>query len=45
MEISIELTLTPLKEAYVLEIKKFIKALRNSGLKVIENPLRTKIYG
>lgn len=45
MEISIELTLTPLKEAYVLEIKKFIKALRNSGLKVIENPLSTQIYG
>ena len=45
MEISIELTLTPLKEAYVLEIKKFVKALRNSGLKVIENPLSTQIYG
>ena len=45
MEISIELTLTPLKEAYVFEIKKFIKALRNSGLKVIENPLSTQIYG
>jgi uncharacterized protein YqgV (UPF0045/DUF77 family) len=45
MEISIELTLTPLKETYVLEIKKFIKALRNSGLKVIENPLSTQIYG
>jgi uncharacterized protein YqgV (UPF0045/DUF77 family) len=45
MDISIELTLTPLKEAYVLEIKKFIKALRNSGFTIIENPLSTQIYG
>ncbi|MEL0298826.1 MAG: thiamine-binding protein [Flavobacteriaceae bacterium] len=45
MKISAELTLTPLKEDFELPIKAFIKALRTSGFRVLENPLSTQIYG
>lgn len=45
MKISVELTLTPLKSDYVITIKHFIKNLRNTGFKVIENPLSTQLYG
>lgn len=45
MEISVELTLTPLKEDFVPVIKTFIKTLRDSKFKVFENPLSTQIYG
>ena len=45
MKISVELTLTPLKSDYVITIKHFIKRLRNTGFKVIENPLSTQLYG
>ena len=45
MKISVELTLTPLKSDYVITIKHFIKGLRNTGFKVIENPLSTQLYG
>ena len=45
MKISAELTLLPLKHDYIPEIKKFIKSLRNTQLKVIENPLSTHVYG
>ena len=45
MKISVELTLTPLKSDYVITIKQFIKSLRNTGFKVIENPLSTQLYG
>jgi len=45
MKVSIELTFTPLKDDYEPHIISFIKALRNSGFKILENPLSTQIYG
>lgn len=45
MKISVELTLSPLQDQYEQPIIDFIVKLRNSGLKVIENPLSTQIYG
>lgn len=45
MKISIELTLTPLQSDFEPPIKDFIVAVRNSGFKVLENPLSTQIYG
>jgi len=45
MKISVELTLTPIQDEYEPAIINFIHALRNSGLKVKENPLSTQVYG
>ncbi|HLT34334.1 MAG TPA: thiamine-binding protein [Aquaticitalea sp.] len=45
MKISVELTLTPLHDDYEPSIIQFIKKLRLSGLKVLENPLSTQVYG
>lgn len=45
MELSVEITLTPLQDEYEPVIIDFIKALRNSGLIVHENPLSTQVYG
>ncbi|SFR38282.1 Thiamine-binding protein [Robiginitalea myxolifaciens] len=45
MNISVELTYSPLRDTYENEIIRFIKALRASGLKVLENPMSTQIYG
>ncbi len=45
MEISVELTLSPLQDTYEQPIIDFIKKLRVSGLKVSENPLSTQVYG
>ncbi|MCG2418027.1 thiamine-binding protein [Aequorivita sp. F47161] len=45
MNISVELTLSPLQDDYEPAIINFIKSLRNSGLTVIENPLSTQVYG
>jgi len=45
MDISVDLTLSPLQEDYEVHIIAFIKALRNSEFKVLENPLSTQIYG
>ncbi|WP_327018970.1 thiamine-binding protein [Croceibacter atlanticus] len=45
MNISVELTLTPLQEDFEPAIINFIKSLRASGLKVLENPLSTQVYG
>ena len=45
MNISVELTLTPLQDDYEPAIIDFIKALRASGLTVLENPLSTQVYG
>lgn len=45
MEISVELTLTPLQDTFEEPIIGFIKRLRDSGLKVLENPLSTHVYG
>ena len=45
MNISVELTLTPLKDDYEPIIKDFIKSLRKSEFKIIETPLSTQVYG
>lgn len=45
MNISVELTLTPLQDDFEPAIINFIKSLRSSGLKVLENPLSTQVYG
>ena len=45
MKISVEITLTPLHDDYEPAIIHFIKKLRASNLKVLENPLSTQVYG
>ena len=45
MELSIELTLTPLKNDFIISIKSFIKQVRGLGFDIKENPLSTQIYG
>ena len=45
MKISIELTLTPLKEDFIPTIKSFILQLRSLGFIIKENPLSTQVYG
>lgn len=45
MEISVELTLSPLQGDFETPIKDFITKLRQSGLKVLENPLSTQVFG
>ena len=45
MNISVELTFTPLQDNYEPPIQAFIKKLRASGLTVLENPLSTQVYG
>lgn len=45
MNISVELTLSPLQDTYEEHIINFIKKVRASGLTVLENPLSTQIYG
>lgn len=45
MKVSVELTFSPLQDDFEPGIIRFIKALRESGLKVLENPLSTQVYG
>lgn len=45
MDISVELTLTPLQDDFEPPIIDFIKGLRDSGLTILENPLSTQVYG
>jgi uncharacterized protein YqgV (UPF0045/DUF77 family) len=45
MNISVELTLSPLQDDFETPVISFIKGLRASGLKVVENPLSTQVYG
>mgnify|MGYP006413456451 FL=1 len=45
MNISVELTLLPLKADFEPPIKDFIKRLRDSEFTVLENPLSTQVYG
>lgn len=45
MNISVELTLTPLQDDFEPAIINFIKKLRDSGLTVLENPLSTQVFG
>jgi len=45
MNISVELTFSPLQDDFEEHIISFIKKLRASGLKILENPLSTQVYG
>lgn len=45
MDISVELTLTPIQNDYEPAVINFIKKMRESGLTVKENPLSTQVYG
>ncbi len=45
MNISVELTLTPLQDDFEPAIINLIKQLRASGLTILENPLSTQVYG
>ncbi|MCF8713339.1 thiamine-binding protein [Joostella atrarenae] len=45
MNISVELTLTPIQDNFEPSIIHFIKKMRASGLTVLENPLSTQVYG
>ena len=45
MNISVELTFSPLQDVFEQHIINFIKKLRASGLTVLENPLSTQVYG
>ena len=45
MNISVELTFSPLQDDFEHHIINFIKKLRGSGLTVLENPLSTHVYG
>lgn len=45
MDISVELTFSPLQDDFEPPVIDLIKALRNSGLQLKENPLSTQVYG
>ena len=45
MEISVDLTLSPLQDDYEKHVIDFIKSLRDSKFTVLENPLSTQIFG
>mgnify|MGYP000144017821 CR=1 FL=1 len=45
MNISVELTFSPLQDDFEKHIINFIKKLRASGLTILENPLSTQVYG
>ncbi len=45
MNISVELTFSPLQDDFEDHIINFIKKLRASGLTILEDPLSTQVYG
>ena len=45
MNISVELTFSPLQDDFEEHIISFIKKLRASGLTILENPLSTQVFG
>ena len=45
MNISVELTFTPLHDQYRDRIKNFIIDLRSGGFTISETPLSTQLYG
>ncbi len=45
MNISVELTFSPLQNDFEAHIINFIKKLRASGLTILENPLSTQVFG
>lgn len=45
MNISVELTFSPLQDDFEQHIIDFIKKLRANGLTILENPLSTQVFG
>ena len=45
MQISVELTFSPLQDDFESQIINFIKSLRATGLTMRENPLSTQVFG
>ena len=46
MEISVDISLYPLKDEYIDPIIKFIAAVeKNSSIKVVKNSLSTQVFG
>lgn len=45
MNISVELTFSPLQDDFEEHIINFIKKLRASSLTILENPLSTQVFG
>ena len=45
MNISVELTFSPLQNDFEEHIIRFIKKLRASELTILENPLSTQVFG
>ncbi len=45
MNISVELTFSPLQDDFEEHIVNFIKKMRVSGLTILENPLSTQVFG
>jgi len=45
MQISVELTFSPLQDDFEDHIIGFIKKLRASGLTILENSLSTQVFG
>jgi len=45
MNVSVDLTLSPLSDDYEKHVIDFIKVLRASKFTVLENPLSTQIFG
>ena len=45
MQVSIELTFSPLRDDFDAPIVDFIQRLRASEFTVLENPLSTQVYG
>ncbi|MEO9512421.1 MAG: hypothetical protein ABJN84_17330 [Flavobacteriaceae bacterium] len=45
MNISVELTFSPLQDDFEKHIISFIKKLRASDLTILENPLSTQVFG
>ncbi len=45
MDISVELTFSPLQDDFEIHIINFIKKLRDSGVTILENPLSTQVFG
>jgi len=45
MNVSVELTFSPLQDDFEEHIINFIKKLRVSNLTILENPLSTQVFG
>lgn len=45
MQVSVELTMSPLQDNFESHVIDFIKVLRASDFTILENPLSTQIYG